>query len=172
MGHSLACAPSLHDYPFAVNKELRIMTENLRAYGRKSWTQRLKNEMAANWQLYLLILLPVVYLILFHYWPMLGVQIAFKDFKPTKGIWGSPWASSRGETNVLKHFERFLRSPYSLQIIGNTVGISLYSLLAKFPCCAVRSLKRRYRSLPMRRILFLPSSLSASCSRCSPRLRR
>ena len=54
------------------------MTTNLKVPGRKSWTQRLRNEMAANWQLYLLVLLPVVYLILFHYWPMLGVQIAFK----------------------------------------------------------------------------------------------
>ena len=59
------------------------MTTNLKAPGRKSWTRRLKNEMTANWQLYLLVLVPVVYLILFHYWPMLGVQIAFKDFKPT-----------------------------------------------------------------------------------------
>ena len=116
------------------------MTTNLKVPGRKSWTQRLRNEMAANWQLYLLVLLPVVYLILFHYWPMLGVQIAFKDFKPTKGIWGSPWASSRGQVNVFKHFQRFLRSSYSLQIIGNTISLSLYSLLAKFPCCLLLSL--------------------------------
>ena len=71
---------------------------------------------------------------------MLGVQIAFKDFKPTKGIWGSPWASSRGQVNVFKHFQRFLRSSYSLQIIGNTISLSLYSLLAKFPCCLLLSL--------------------------------
>lgn len=116
------------------------MTTNLKVPGRKSWTQRLRNEMAANWQLYLLVLLPVVYLILFHYWPMLGVQIAFKDFKPTKGIWGSPWASSRGQVNVFKHFQRFLRSSYSLQIIGNTISLSLYSLLAKFPCCLLLAL--------------------------------
>ena len=106
----------------------------------RSWKQRLRLELMRNWQLYLLILPGVIYLLLFRYWPMLGIQIAFKDFKPTLGIWGSPWAASRGETDVLKHFERFLDSKFSLQIISNTVILSLYSLLAKFPCCILLAL--------------------------------
>ena len=110
---------------------------NVRPRGNARWLRR---EMAANWQLYLLILLPVIYLIVFHYWPLLGIQIAFKDFNPVKGIWGSPWASQRGSVNALKHFQRFLNSKYSLQIIRNTITISLYSLLAKFPCCLMLAL--------------------------------
>ncbi len=107
---------------------------------RKDWRARVLRELHDNWQLYLLVLPGIVYIILFRYWPMLGIQIAFKDFKPTMGIWGSPWASSRGEVNALKHFTRFLSSKYSFQIIGNTIIVSIYSLLAKFPCCILLAL--------------------------------
>ena len=97
-------------------------------------------EIHANWQLYLLGLPGVAFLLLFRYWPMLGIQIAFKDFKPIKGIWRSPWAAERGQINVFKHFIRFLNSAYSLRIIGNTLAVSLYSLLAEFPCCILLAL--------------------------------
>lgn len=101
---------------------------------------RIKREMYNNWQLYLLVLPGVVYLLLFSYWPMLGVQIAFKDYKPTKGIWGSAWATQRGQVNLLKHFERFLTAKYSIRIIRNTLTLSIYSLLAKFPCAILLAL--------------------------------
>ena len=78
-----------------------------------------------HWQLYLLLLPGIIYILVFKYWPMAGIQIAFKDFKPLKGIWGSPWATSKGSLDLLKHFERFLGSKYSLQIITNTVLVSL-----------------------------------------------
>lgn len=101
---------------------------------------RIAREICANWQLYLLVLPGVAFLLLFRYWPMLGIQIAFKDFKPIKGIWRSPWAAERGHINVFKHFIRFLNSAYSLRIIGNTLAVSLYSLLAEFPCCILLAL--------------------------------
>ena len=82
----------------------------------------------------------IIYLLVFKYYPMLGIQIAFKDFKPTMGIWGSPWAQRRGQLQLFKHFARFLASDYSFQIIANTVILSLYSLLAKFPCCILLAL--------------------------------
>ena len=47
------------------------------------------------WQLYLLILPLIVYLFIFNYMPIYGVQIAFKDFRTSLGIWGSPWAGTR-----------------------------------------------------------------------------
>lgn len=47
---------------------------------------------------YVLILLPLVYLLVFRYYPMLGIQIAFRDFKVRGGIWNSPWVG-------MKHFE-------------------------------------------------------------------
>lgn len=107
---------------------------------KKSLMTRASIELKKNWQLYLMVLPALVFLILFKYWPMLGIQIAFKDFSPTKGIWDSPLAKSHGEVDIFKHFSRFLRSKYSLQIIMNTVTLSLYALLAKFPCCIILAL--------------------------------
>ena len=107
---------------------------------KRTLRARFAREICANWQLYLLVLPGVAFLLLFRYWPMLGIQIAFKDFKPIKGIWRSPWAAERGQINVFKHFIRFLNSAYSLRIIGNTLAVSLYSLLAEFPCCILLAL--------------------------------
>ena len=79
-----------------------------------------------NWQLYLFALPLIVYIIVFAYFPMYGIQIAFKDFNPVDGITGSPWVG-------FKHFIRFFESYYFWDLIRNTVGISLYSLIAGFP---------------------------------------
>lgn len=79
-----------------------------------------------HWQLYLLVLLPLAYLIIFKYVPMYGAQIAFRDFSPVKGILGSDWAG-------FKHFRTFFESPNFWMLIKNTLVISLYSLLVGFP---------------------------------------
>lgn len=79
-----------------------------------------------SWELYCLVLLPVLYLLIFKYVPMVGVQIAFKDYNIIKGIWDSPWVG-------LKYFEMFFESPNFWLLIKNTIGISFYSLLAGFP---------------------------------------
>ncbi|MFD0675849.1 MULTISPECIES: ABC transporter permease [unclassified Paenibacillus] len=79
-----------------------------------------------NWDLYVLILPVIAYFVIFHYLPMYGVQIAFKDFMAVKGIGGSPWVG-------LKHFERFFNSYYAWRLIRNTLGISLYQLAVSFP---------------------------------------
>jgi len=79
-----------------------------------------------HWQLYLILVPPVVYLVVFAYVPMFGIQLAFKDFVAIKGIWGSPWVG-------LKEFQRFFRSPSSLQVIWNTAIIGIYSVAAGFP---------------------------------------
>ncbi|WP_274364366.1 ABC transporter permease [Paenibacillus thermotolerans] len=92
-----------------------------RSKGRINW--RL---VTRNWQLYLLISPVAAYFILFHYVPMYGIQIAFKDFVATKGIWGSEWVG-------LKHFERFFNSYFFWRLIKNTLGIGLYSLAVGFP---------------------------------------
>jgi len=84
------------------------------------------NIIRKNWDLYLLMLPVVIYFIIFKYAPMYGVQIAFKDYIATKGIWGSPWVG-------LKHFNRFFRSYHFESVVRNTLGISIYQLLAGFP---------------------------------------
>ncbi|TMV50999.1 sugar ABC transporter permease [Paenibacillus mesophilus] len=82
--------------------------------------------MIRHWQLYVLIAPVMLYFIVFHYMPMYGVQIAFKDFIATKGIGGSPWVG-------FKHFERFFDSYFFWRLLKNTLGISLYELAVGFP---------------------------------------
>ena len=82
--------------------------------------------MIQHWQLYLLLLFPLVNLIIFKYLPILGLQMAFKDFRVSKGMWGSPWVG-------MKHFMAFFTSPNFWSIIGNTIVLSVYTILASFP---------------------------------------
>lgn len=93
--------------------------------GSRVWRGTVK-QLRKNWQLYLLFLPVLLYFIVFHYVPMYGVQIAFKDFIANKGILESPWVG-------FKHFERFFNSFYFWRIIKNTLGIGLYELIVGFP---------------------------------------
>lgn len=78
------------------------------------------------WQVYLFLLLPILYLILFCYWPMTGLQIAFKKFSLADGIWGSPFVG-------LRQFDRFFRFYEFSRVLKNTLVISGYGILASFP---------------------------------------
>jgi len=98
--------------------------------------------MRARWQLYLLMVIPVVYVIIFSYGPMGGLVIAFKRFNYTLGIFRSPWVG-------LANFRRFLESYKFLQVLRNTLTISFYSLLIGFPIPIIFALL--LNALPMRR---------------------
>src|SRR5690606_34727566 len=74
-----------------------------------------------RWQLFLLIMPAIIYIAVFHYYPMYGAQIAFRDYVVTLGIWDSPWVG-------LKHFERFFTSYDFWRIMRNTLGLSVYEL--------------------------------------------
>ena len=78
------------------------------------------------WQLYLMLLVPVVLTIIYKYIPMYGIQIAFRDYKSVRSMWGSEWVG-------LKWFMRFFSSPNCVRMIKNTILLSLYSLLWSFP---------------------------------------
>jgi putative aldouronate transport system permease protein len=79
-----------------------------------------------NWQLYILLLPAVAYFGLFQYGPMYGLQLAFKDFVASVGIWRSPWIGWH-------NFQVFFSSYFFAQLLKNTLTISGYSLLAGFP---------------------------------------
>lgn len=79
-----------------------------------------------QWQLFLFLLIPLVYLIIYCYYPMLGLQIAFKKFKIRDGIWGSAWVG-------MANFRKFFGSYMFERVIRNTMGLSLYNILAGFP---------------------------------------
>ena len=80
----------------------------------------------ANWQLYLMIFPPLLYIILFAYKPMYGIVLAFKDFSMRAGIWGSKWGG-------LDNFKRLFSSYWFPVILKNTLSISLLSLFLGFP---------------------------------------
>lgn len=86
----------------------------------------LQKRIVQNWQLYLFILLPFIYLIMFKYVPMYGIQIAFKKFDPVKGIAGSPWVG-------FQNFTQFFTSYQFERVIKNTITLSFYSLISGFP---------------------------------------
>ncbi len=105
----------------------------VRARQRAQAFARLRRNILRNWQLYILILPATVYFLFFCYGPMYGVQIAFKDFIPTKGITGSPWVG-------FKHFETLFHTYSFGNIFKNTIFLSLYSLAAGFPIPIVLAL--------------------------------
>ena len=100
----------------------------------KSGFAAFKKSVLQNWQLYILVLPALIYMIIFLYWPMHGIIIAFKDFTPSKGILGSPWARQMsGETDIFKHFTNFFTSIHFKRTIRNTLTLSLYSLTVNWP---------------------------------------
>lgn len=111
------------------------MSKNVAAKKNKkhnSW----KKEFKRNWSLYLLVAIPVAYLVIFKYIPMYGVQIAFKDYSLAKGITGSPWVG-------MKYFVKFMSNYQFKTILWNTIAISLYQLLT-FPLAIILALLLNY----------------------------
>ena len=93
---------------------------------RLSPGRRKLNMILCNWQLYLFLLPALAYFLIFRYYPMLGLQLAFKKYRAVEGIWGSPWVGT-------KYFEQFFRGPNFGRLITNTLMISVGTLLISFP---------------------------------------
>ncbi len=116
------------------------------AMEKSSGRSLLRQRIFRNWELYLMFLPVLVFFLVFHYAPMYGVQIAFKKFSAVRGIVGSPW---RG----LYYFQQFFDSYLFGELIGNTLGLSLYSLAVGFPTPILLALMlnelrmRRYKKL-------------------------
>ena len=86
----------------------------------------LKKQIMDNWQLYAMLVIPVVLTIIYKYIPMYGIQIAFRDYKASKGFMGSEWVG-------LEWFSRFFTAPTFGRMMKNTILLSLFSLLWSFP---------------------------------------
>ncbi|QUI22239.1 sugar ABC transporter permease [Vallitalea pronyensis] len=95
--------------------------------------KKIIRQLKKDYQLWLLALPVIIYFIVFHYLPMYGIQIAFKDFIAMKGITGSPWVG-------FQHFERFITSYQFKRLILNTLGISFYQLAVGFPAPIILAL--------------------------------
>lgn len=93
--------------------------------GRRYFRRLRENIKTYPW-LYLMILPVVAYFIIFKYLPMGGAIIAFKNYRPARGIWGSRWVG-------LENFKEFLTGPYAGRTITNTIQISLLIILFESP---------------------------------------
>ncbi len=93
----------------------------------------LSKRIKANWQLYVLLLIPVVLTFIYKYIPMYGIQIAFRDYKASRGYLGSEWVG-------FEWFERFFTAPTAGRMIKNTFLLALFSLLWSFPIPIILSL--------------------------------
>ncbi|MBP3360182.1 MAG: sugar ABC transporter permease [Clostridia bacterium] len=87
-------------------------------------TKPLKKRILENWDLYLLLIIPVALLLIFSYYPMFGLQIAFRKFNASGGIWGSPWVG-------LDNFKRLFTTNKIVQVFINTIRISGYQILVE-----------------------------------------
>jgi len=99
----------------------------------------IKKRIKRDWELYVLMLLPLLYIIVFKYVPMYGVQIAFKDFVAKKGIVGSEWSDP-----FFKYFIKFFNDRNAWRVIKNTLVLSLYGLVAGFPLPIIFALSLNY----------------------------
>lgn len=100
------------------SERIRPRTLNIRG--------NLGRRMRSCWELYVFLLIPVAWVIVFCYFPMAGVQIAFRKFSLSQGLWNSPWVG-------IYQFAKFFRSPQLMRILPNTILVSFYSLIAGFP---------------------------------------
>ncbi|MQR94454.1 ABC transporter permease [Fictibacillus phosphorivorans] len=101
-----------------LNKEKQVVVVPKKTTRRK--------KIMRNWDLYLFVLPCLLWFIVFKYVPMYGIQLAFKQYIPTEGIWGSPWIG-------FQHFTRFFESYQFWTLIKNTLSLSLWAFIFTFP---------------------------------------
>src|SRR5512133_3297521 len=104
----------------------RLSISSTQTYAKQNTLVSLGRQMRRSWQLYLLLALPLAWLIVFQYYPMYGAQIAFRDFLPGDNMWHARWVG-------LANFQRFFQSVMFTRLLGNTLGLSIYSLALGFP---------------------------------------
>ncbi len=102
------------------------LNNSLRKQQRAVRTKEIKKALKRDWVLYVFLLPVLVYVALFCYWPMYGLQIAFQRFTIAEGFSGSEWVG-------LYWIKKFVNSPRFWMILKNTIVLSLYSLIANFP---------------------------------------
>ncbi|MBE7031190.1 MAG: sugar ABC transporter permease [Ruminococcaceae bacterium] len=105
---------------------------NLRA-AKELERKRLKSRLKRNASLYLLVAPVIIWFIVFSYIPMTGIVMAFKDYAPARGIFGSPFVG-------LKHFEMFFGSYYFGRLLRNTLTLSISYMVTSFPAAILFAL--------------------------------
>lgn len=119
-----------------------------------------KARLRRNWDLYLLLLLPFLYFLIFHMFPIYGVQIAFKKYSAAKGIFGSRWVG-------FDHFENFFSSYYFSVVMKNTLLLSFGQLILGFPtplllALSINEVEHQGFKRTIQTVTYLPHFLSVA----------
>ena len=119
---------------------------------------RLKKNIVRDWELLILCIPMLAFYIIFHYGPMYGAIIAFKNFSPLDGIMGSPWAG-------LRHFQEVFNNPFFPRLVRNTFLLGLYSLLWGFPipiifALLINEVRNKYFKRVAQTLSYLPFFIS------------
>ncbi len=125
---------------------------------KNSFFYRLLLDYTRHKTVYVMALPCILYFAVYHYWPMYGALIAFKDFHPRLGILGSPWVG-------LKYFWQFFESAYFIRTLKNTLVLNLYNIIFGFPAPIILALlMNELRSVTFKRtvqtITYLPHFIS------------
>lgn len=121
-------------------------------------TAKSKKKWWRNWQLHLMILPGILFILVFKYMPLGGISIAFKEFLPGKGIWGSPWVG-------LENFEYMMSLPDTKRVMWNTLFIAAAKIIVNFPVPIIISIllneirSRKYKRT-VQTIIYLPYFIS------------
>lgn len=123
-----------------------------------SFGEKAKKDIKKNKGLYVLVIPVIIFYIIFHYGPIYGAVIAFKQYVPAKGILGSPWVGFR-------HFQDFFSSIYFWRLIKNTLTISITNLVFGFPApiilaLMINELRSRMYSRLVQSITYMPHFVS------------
>lgn len=118
----------------------------------------IRKDFKKNKELYIIALPVIIYYLIFHYKPMYGAIIAFKQFVPAKGILGSPWVG-------LKHFKDFFGGFYFWRLLKNTLTISATSIIFGFPApiilaLLINELRFKFFTRVVQTITYLPHFIS------------
>lgn len=138
-----------------------MSNDSLQVRRRRTFAQRFIRALNRDKYLYLIMLLPAIYYILFCYYPMYGVTLAFKQYKPKLGILGSPWASQNG----MKYVLQVVNDPYFWTVFKNTIVLNLTNLVISFPAPIILALllnevaSSKYKRV-VQTITYLPHFLS------------
>jgi len=124
---------------------------------RGAW-RTVVRDLRRNRHVYLMLAPIVLYYLVFHYGPMYGAVIAFQDFNPVKGVFGSKWVG-------LQNFQDFFASVYFARLMVNTVAISVLDLVFGFPAPIILALLlNELRWNPFKRLVqtvsYLPHFIS------------
>lgn len=126
--------------------------------GPRAWLRVRWKRIRRRWRLYVLVSVPFAFLVVFHYIPMVGAQIAFRNYNPVLGMFRSPWIG-------LTEFKAWLTNPDFWPVTRNTLWLSLYSLLVGTPCTIILALmlnevrSRRFKKF-VQTVTYFPYFLS------------